>query len=303
MTRESLWVQVQSDKSDTQYRRICSSTNSDLERIRYFADKTWGWYQAYSPEKDFQQKLMQDTASTLWHLRLAHVFQGLGFNFIETRESQPDFCLEKNGKRIWVEAVCCNYPQLPGDAISKIQPCDDEPRARISQVFKYKADKYQGFFSDLSGTNDYFIIAISTERLELIYGPPELQHPVEDVLNEIRRITEHRGPGGIVVKRTVEYCNELFKRKGVNKPFSISDPLTPIPIGYFQNGSAGHVSAVMTAGMSLFEAQASPSVLWALINNGQTNKVLPMDVFGTRAMNIKPMPNVIWIPVPDGREG
>jgi hypothetical protein len=265
----------------------CVCIENELGRV-------WEWYSKIAGDKNFLRNREQDLEAMNWHLRLARAFQGVEqFRLVRTTGNQPDLGFDFGGKKIWVEAVCCNHSELTKERVSDTPVCEMEPLSRITQALDDKFKQHKVFCDEKCGDDDIYIIAILTARLPLIYGAPEPQHPVEAVLYGKSNRTEHKHYNGdtCFINDDVSYSIKFKKYtsghyKDGKQDSSISRDVE-VPIGFFSRGCskpeavalARHVSAVVACSVRCSDLLFYGSFYWKVFENQNTSKIIPRELF------------------------
>ncbi len=180
----------------------------------------------------------------LWELALCSILLHNGYKLIKSdNNGGPDFCILKNGKKIWIEAACPDLeivdpvdppPILtPGVVFSRTIniESDTRPKAlRISSAFSEKIEKRKKYIKNkFINENDKFIIAINTHRVDN-FAPTEM--PEELVLYGfgLTQIT-HDGIGNR------QFTPVITK--------NVNDKKIPIPVAYFLRPEYKNISGAI----------------------------------------------------------
>lgn len=156
-----------------------SSPNDDVEylnAIKYFKpalpliDEFWFKYAPYADAK-FVSQLHKQFLSRIWELWLGNIFLSQGFQLQEKNDTTwPDFYLQKNKKKYYVEAICPdNASEESGNQVPDLNPVFmQEIKSDLYELRIQKAvfEKYsQNNIKEIEKLSIPYIIAINVCKL------------------------------------------------------------------------------------------------------------------------------------------
>lgn len=158
------------------YNRICGGR--PLHQGDKMAIECWNKLMSFSKaqnllESNFEDRIKDNFQGCLWEIYLPMAFYLNGILLSRAGKKGPDFCFERKGKRIWLEAVVCGEPQginivpppiLNGGFEHGIAP-DAEIMQRLATAVSSKIKKFEEAYSQkIQGLNDYYVIALNGYR-------------------------------------------------------------------------------------------------------------------------------------------
>jgi hypothetical protein len=183
-------------------------------------------------DSHFEQQLDRDPNARLWEMMVAKILKLEGY-YPNSTDHGPDFVIEKDGKKIFIEAISPG----PGDEANPntVPPITHgAPTAqavpvaqivlRIRSALKEKKQRYTQYLKErIVSTSDVCIIAVSSSKLSprANLWPPAIMRATHGVGN--RYIVF--GPGEEVVGEGIESCESIPKVNGqeIDTRFFLSD--------------------------------------------------------------------------------
>ena len=145
-------------------------------------------YSKFSPHADrnFLNEIKTNFNSRSWEIYIGYVLSK-NTNLLKSPTKGPDFLLEKDGKKIWIEAVAPQRGEVnpteekpvlvPGQIYSRSGNIQELMRPKVVRtrgVFEEKYKKFKTYIkSKIVNEEDINIIAINTYDLETIGGESE----------------------------------------------------------------------------------------------------------------------------------
>ena len=169
----------------------------------------------------FEQGLDQDPHARLWEMMLAKIIKSEGYQ-PASADHGPDFVVEKDGKRVFIEAVCPgpgdeNNPNSVPSIVSGARIAQAAPEAqiilRICSALDEKKRKYAQYLEQgIVSENDICVIAVNLSKIDSAFGlwPPAI----------IRATHGLGGPcvifgrDGEVVDQGIKSCKSITKVNG-----------------------------------------------------------------------------------------
>ena len=172
------------------YNRICGGNslhNGDKMALAY-----WNNLISFSKSKNllesnFEGRIKNNFHECFWEIYLPKAFDINGICLHRVGKGSPDFCFEKNGKKIYIEAVACGEPEernivpppvLDGGFKHGIAP-EAEIMQRLANAVSAKITKFNEAYSQMiKGSNDFYIIALNGYRAinnylhDRVFNPP-----------------------------------------------------------------------------------------------------------------------------------
>ena len=103
-----------------EYRNLRTPPSDKAARCREYCDRLWAGFHPYA-DADFVQDFPVHTHQRFWEMYLGNVLLDAGHHQLIAPKPGPDFGIELNGQRIWIEAVTAT-PGDPGKPDSVAQP-------------------------------------------------------------------------------------------------------------------------------------------------------------------------------------
>ena len=138
-------------------------------------------------ESNFEGRIKNNFHGCFWEIYLPKAFDINGICLRRGGKGSPDFCFEKNGKKIYLEAVACGEPEeinivpppvLDGDFEHGIAP-EVEIMQRLANAVSVKIAKFNKAYSQIiKCSNDFYIIALNGFRAinnyphDSVFKPP-----------------------------------------------------------------------------------------------------------------------------------
>ncbi|MBA4391224.1 MAG: hypothetical protein C0399_09820 [Syntrophus sp. (in: bacteria)] len=198
----------------------------------------------------FEQQLDQDPHAQLWEMMLAKILKSEGYKPTRAKAG-PDFVVEKDGKRIFIEAICVgpgeednpnSVPQIVCEV--PIAPCVpvEQIVLRICSALRDKKLKYDNYLKKgIVSESDICIIAVSTSKIGHASSglyPPVIMRATHGLGNQYVVFTH----GEEAVEEGIEQCKSILK---VGVPDGIDTT-------FFLSGANNLISAILYSGCSFF---------------------------------------------------
>jgi hypothetical protein len=163
--------------SDNVFNEICSRDDRDM--VRKMIDHMYSSVGDLL-DSNYPYELRCNFYSRYWELYLGYKMKKLGLPLINRDDSTgPDFCLERDGARVWVEAI---VPKMGDgvDAVPEVEHCGFVPNTRIllriTNAMDEKLRKWQGYIDGgMIKKTDAYVVAMNLCDLEycmMDYTPP-----------------------------------------------------------------------------------------------------------------------------------
>jgi hypothetical protein len=183
-------------------------------------------------DSHFEQELDQDANARLWEMMVAKILKLEGYEPKST-DHGPDFVVEKDGKRVFIEAICPG----PGDERNpnSVPPivygapiAQEVPVAqivlRIRSALEEKKRKYTQYLEEgIVSASDVCIIAVSSSKLSprANLWPPAIMRATHGLGNRYVVF----GQGEAVVGEGIESCESIPKVNGqeIDTKFFLSE--------------------------------------------------------------------------------
>ena len=136
-------------------------------------------------EHGFKGALSTNFHQRFWELYLSKAFDAAGIALNRGKKGQPDFYFERDGQKVWIEAVACGEPQKeqnkvppPGDDFESglNSSYENQTMQRMASVISGKIKQFQKYKDNKVVTsNDICIIALNGWRA--LNGHPDAVVP------------------------------------------------------------------------------------------------------------------------------
>jgi len=169
----------------------------------------------------FEQQLDRDVHARLWEMMLAKILKSEGYELTST-DHGPDFIIETDRKRIFIEAVCPGPgdednpnsvpPIVYGAPIAQEVPVP-QIVLRICSALQEKKRKYETYIEQgIVSLDDCCVIAVSSSKLSprAKLSPPTIMRATHGLGN--RYVIFGKGEG--VVGEGIESCESIPKVSG-----------------------------------------------------------------------------------------
>ena len=220
----------------------------------------------------FEQGLDQDPHARLWEMMLAKILKLEGY-IPTSADHGPDFVIEKDGKRVFIEAICPG----PGDEgnlnsvpsiVYGAPIAQDVPVAqivlRICNALDKKKQQYAKYLAQgIVSESDICIIAVNLSKIDRASGswPPVIMRATHGLGNPY--VIFGRGEG--VVGEGIESCKSITKVNGEE-----------IDTSSFLSEGNSLISAVLYSGRSCFSFPFDLFAESTLIHNPKARVPLPL---------------------------
>ena len=199
-------------------------------------------------DRHFEQQLDRDPHARLWEMMLAMVLKSEGYE-LKSTDHGPDFVIEKEVKRVFIEAVCpgpgdeSNPNSVPpivhGAPIAQEVPVP-QIVLRIRSALEDKKQKYKNYIEQgIVSSDDCCVIALSSSKLSprAKLWPPTIMRATHGLGNPY--VIFGKGEG--VVGEGIESCESIPKVSGED-----------IDTRFFLSEENGLISAVLYSDCSFF---------------------------------------------------
>jgi len=175
------------EASDPTYVNLRDLKNEWTEPAREFAESLWDRFRRFA-DPHFLTEVRRDFHPRFWEMYLTCALQGFAKrhgSILSCPKPGPDILLERDGSRVWVEAVVATNG-IPGRPDSVIEPNPDgsgkipEEKLvlRYANAISEKYRKYQGYLrKGIIHKNDAFVIAINGAALSYKWTQVENDAP------------------------------------------------------------------------------------------------------------------------------
>jgi hypothetical protein len=257
----------------------------------------WNKYRSLGlPNAHFVSELSNGKRETVfqrvWEMMLARHLHALGYNPIVSDEG-PDFQIEHDGKKIWIEAICPKPEGLPQHWLRGPKPGElkvhdvphNEVLLRWTAAIKEKCEKYGDYLQKrIVSECDAYIIAVNGCQLgvfPLDRGVSQFPYALEAVYPV--------GPLTVPIDKATRKVGQPF--------YSIRSQIktaagAPVSTTVFLDKSNAGVSAVI--GYSSVRAEA-PLLPLDVVHNHFARSPLPREILGPQIEE--------WGTEPDGEDG
>ncbi|MCK4904838.1 hypothetical protein KAS42_01145 [bacterium] len=222
-------------------------------------------------DSHFEQELDRDTNARLWEMMMAKMLKFEGYEPKST-DYGPDFVVEKDRKRVFIEAICPGHgdehkpnsvpPIVCGASIARKVPVA-QIVLRIRSALEDKKQKYTQYLEKgIVSANDVCIIAVSSSKLSprATLWPPTIMRATHGLGNPYVIVDQGKG----VVGEGVESCGSIPK---VNGP--------DIDTKFFLSEDNSLISAVLYSDCSFFSLAFNLFEESMIIHNPKARVPLP----------------------------
>ena len=220
----------------------------------------------------FEQGLDQDPHARLWEMMLAKIIKSEGYE-PTSADHGPDFVVEKDGKRVFIEAICPgpgdednpnSVPSIVYGAL--IAPAVPEAQIilRICNALDEKKRKYAHYLRQgIVSESDICIIAVNSSKLGRAFGswPPAIMRATHGLGSPY--VIFGRGEG--VVDEGFKSCKSITKVNGEE-----------IDTSFLLSEDNSLISAVLYSGCSFFSFPFDLFSESTLIHNPKARVPLPL---------------------------
>ena len=144
----------------------------------------WNGLKCFSEDKDllegnFEGRTKDNFHGCFWEIYLPKAFDNNGITLYRGKKGFPDFNFEKNGKKIWLEAVVCGEPdkdenKVPPPSNSFEGGLVPEPQViqRLAPAVDYKIGRFNDRYSKMiTEESEHYVIAVNGYRAVNSYPP------------------------------------------------------------------------------------------------------------------------------------
>ena len=221
------------------YRSMRDRENIRAERARERCENLWIEFAEFS-DRNFLSDFPINLNQRWFEMYLTVLFVRKGMS-IRCSKPGPDICLNHEGKRIWIEAVCPNpgnacrtdsVPELVSNTAQEVP--FSQYALRIRSSLEAKQEKYRKYLdNEIVNENDITAVAISAS------GIPFLRYNMEEI---IQRAVYGLGDKYFYIDDiTKKYAgSERAENREICKSSGNSVGVIP-----FRDGSMKHISAVI----------------------------------------------------------
>lgn len=173
-------------------------------------------------DRNFLKLLDQDPHAALWEMMVAKTLKSEGYEPTRMSDGGPDFVVEKDGKRIFIEAICPGrgdegnpntvQPTIHGSGIAQDIPTE-QIVLRIRGALKIKKEKYEDYVkSGKVSESDICIIAICSSKIDRAVGvcPTPIMRATHGLGNPYVLFARDEG----FVGEGIESCESIPKANG-----------------------------------------------------------------------------------------
>lgn len=227
--------------------------------------------------EDSNFQLDQDPHARLWEMMVAKILKVEGYEPKRKCTAHgPDFVVEKDGRRIFIEAVCPGPgvnakpnsipPIIHGASVAQKVPVD-QIVLRLCSALKDKKEKYEQYLAHgIVSPSDFCIIALSSSKLS-----PRANLSSPAILRATHGLGNYYGIFGSGEGETDEgfaSCESIQKVSGA-----------PVDTKFFLSGDNSVISAVLYSESSFFSLDLDLFVESMIIHNPKTGVSLPQECF------------------------
>lgn len=200
---------------------------------------------------NFEQQLDQDPHALLWEMMVATILKSEGYQPTRSINGGPDFVVERDGKRIFVEARCPGpgdegKPDTVPPIVYGARIAQDIPEAqivlRIRGALKDKKEQYDQYLRDGKiSEGDICVIAICSSKIDRAAGlwPPTIMRATHGLGNPYVLFDQGEG----VVGEGIESRASILKANG------------PVDTTFFLSRDNSLISAVLYSDCSFFSLE------------------------------------------------
>lgn len=224
----------------------------------------------------FEHQLDQDPNARLWEMMVAKILKVEEYEPESTAQG-PDFVVEKDGKRIFIEAVCpgpgddTNLNSVPtlvlGGSIAQKVPVD-QIILRLCSALKDKKEKYEQYrHSGIVTPGDICVIALSSSKLSprtATLMPPAILRATHGLGNRYGIFGKDEGS----VDEGFASCESIQKASGVE-----------IDTKFFLSEDNSLISAVLYSDSSFFSSDFDLFGETMILQNPKAEVPLPQGFF------------------------
>ncbi|MGB4781774.1 hypothetical protein [Candidatus Methylomirabilis sp.] len=199
-------------------------------------------------DQHFEQQLDQDAQARLWEMMLAKILKSEGYE-LKSTDHGPDFVIETDGKRVFIEAVCPGPgdegnpnsvpPIVYGAPIAQDVPVP-QIVLRIRSALEGKKQKYKHYVEQgIVSVSDCCVIAVSSSKLSprAKLWPPTIMRATHGLGNPYVIFGKDEGAVG----EGIESCESIPKVNGQD-----------IDTRFFLSEENALISAVLYSDCSFF---------------------------------------------------
>lgn len=223
-------------------------------------------------DSHFESQLDQDPLARLWEMMVAKILKSEKYKPTST-EHGPDFVMEKDGKKIFVEAICPGpgeegnpnsvSPIKYGASVAERVPVD-QIVLRICSALDEKKKKYKEYLKcGIISRSDICVIAISSSKLSprACLSPPAIMRATHGLGAPYVIF----GPGTSDANEGIRYCESIPKASGEE-----------IDTRFFLSGENSLISAVLYSDCSFFSLAFDLLAGSMIIHNPKARNPLPL---------------------------
>jgi len=213
---------------DPTYMNLRDLKNAWNEPAREFAESLWDRFRSFA-DPHFLTEIRRDFHARFWEMYLTCALQELANRqglILSCPKPGPDILLERDGSRVWVEAVVATNG-TPGRPDSVVEPNrNDSGRIpeeklvlRYANAISEKYRKYQGYLrGGIVHKNDAFVIAINGATLS--YKWTQAENDVPRFLKAVYPLGVYQllldRPTGKIIGQQNEPRFNIVKASGAN---------------------------------------------------------------------------------------
>lgn len=154
----------------------CDPGYLNIQRVPFvrpakrYVERLWRIYAPYA-DRHFREDARKHFLQRYWEMYLAVALMDAGFTPVKPADKGPEFFIEIDSRRVWVEAIAPSGGQGP-DKVSEL-PLEEAFKVPMEQVLlrytnalaekhaKYRRDVEKG----IVGTNDGYVLAINCREI------------------------------------------------------------------------------------------------------------------------------------------
>ena len=248
--------------------------DSDIFRLRERIVELFSYLDGLE-DSHFEYQLDQDPYARLWEMMVAKILKVEGHESKSTDQG-PDFFVEKDGKRVFIEAICPGPgddgnpnsvpPIVHGASVAQRVPIA-QIILRIRSALEEKKTKYKNYLdSGIVSPSDICIIALSSSKLSprANLSPPAILRATHGLGNPYIIF----GTGEDDAAEGIASCESIQKFSG-----------TEIDTRFFLSEENDLISAVLYADCSFFSLVFDVFAESMIIHNPKARVTLPKGFF------------------------
>lgn len=261
------------DDCDLGYKDVRDEEN--LSEIKQFVESLWSLYKPYS-DRHFREDARQHFQERFWEMYLGNTFLKHGFKLNPHTNKGPEFYIEINNKRCWLEAIAPSAGEGP-DAVPEMEfggkvatrVPSDEIILRLRHAIHEKHKKYLHYAEEgIIRSDEPYILSINSKRMRPIVSNSDIPSIVKAVYPFGNLVAVFDKDVNKIVDTHHEHRDSIKKKSGTN-----------ISTDIFLTKEHSGISAVIYSSVDAANHSSKFGSDFRIVHNKMTNNPVPLGTF------------------------